>query len=109
MIAVLDRGAIARPGATRQAELAHFATVCHFQEETMISAILTKIKQWARWVYDWITVITASLVGLPTLLIQLLNYFGTIDLSPLIGPDMALKVVTGWPLQRLRWPLSRAG
>lgn len=61
----------------------------------MISAIWEKIKSWARWVYDWITVIVASLVGLPTLLIQLLNYLGAIDLSPFVGPDMALKIVTG--------------
>ena len=59
----------------------------------MISAIWGKIKSWARWVYDWI--IVASLVGLPTLLIQLLNYLGAIDLSPFVGPDMALKIVTG--------------
>ena len=61
----------------------------------MISAIWDKIKSWARWVYDWITVLVAGLVGVPTLLIQLLNYLGAIDLAPLIGPDMALKVVTG--------------
>lgn len=61
----------------------------------MISAIWEKIKSWARWVYDWITVIVASLVGLPTLLIQLLNYLGAIDLSPFVGPEMALKIVTG--------------
>ena len=29
------------------------------------------------------------------MLIQLLNYLGAIDLAPLIGPDMALTVVTG--------------
>lgn len=61
----------------------------------MISAIWTKIKEWARWVYDWITVITASLVGLPTLILQLLSYFDAINIAPIVGPDMALKIVTG--------------
>jgi len=53
------------------------------------------MKKLFRWVYDWLTVITASLVGLPTLLLQLLNFLGAVDISPLVGPDMALKIVTG--------------
>lgn len=48
-----------------------------------------------RWVYDWLTVITASLVGLPTLLLQLLNFLGAVDLTPFVGADTALKIVTG--------------
>ena len=61
----------------------------------MISAIWDKIKSWARWVYDWITVLVASLVGLPTLILQLLSYFDAINFTPIVGPDMALKIVTG--------------
>ncbi len=60
----------------------------------MISAIWTKIKEWARWVYDWITVITASLVGLPTLILQLLSYFDVVNIAPIVGPEMALKITT---------------
>jgi hypothetical protein len=52
------------------------------------------MKRFCRWVYDWITVITASLVGLPTVLLQLLSLFGGIDLTPFVGPEMALKIVT---------------
>lgn len=54
-----------------------------------------KIKSAARWVYDWITVLTASLVGLPTLVLQVLSMFDGIDIAPLIGADNALKIVTG--------------
>lgn len=53
------------------------------------------MKRFLRWVYDWLTVLTASLVGLPTLLLQFLNFVGMVDLSPLVGPEMALKIVTG--------------
>ena len=61
----------------------------------MISAIWGKIKSWGRWVYDWITVLVASLVGLPAVLIQLLDYLGAVNIAPFVGPDMALKIVTG--------------
>jgi hypothetical protein len=53
-----------------------------------------------RWVYDWITVLTASLVGLPSLLLELLSFFGGIDLTPLVGPDRALKIVTAVALAK---------
>ena len=53
------------------------------------------IKSWFRWVYDWMTIIVASLVGLPTLLIEILNAMSGIDLTPMVGTDKALKIVTG--------------
>lgn len=52
------------------------------------------MKKLCRWVYDWITVLTASLVGLPSLLLQLLNYVGYVDLTPFVGPEKALKIIT---------------
>jgi len=54
-----------------------------------------KIKTAARWVYDWITVLVASLVGVPSLLLQLLDSVGAVNIAPLVGPDLALKIVTG--------------
>ena len=57
--------------------------------------IKSKIKTAARWVYDWITVIVASLVGIPSTVLQLLSYFDAINIAPLVGPDVALKIVTG--------------
>lgn len=53
------------------------------------------IKSWFRWVYDWITVLTASIVGVPSVLLEILNALSGIDISPLVGPDKALKIVTG--------------
>lgn len=52
------------------------------------------MKKFCRWVYDWITVITASLVGVPSMLLQLLNHVGYVDLTPFVGPEKALKIVT---------------
>jgi hypothetical protein len=53
-----------------------------------------RVKSAVRWVYDWATVLTASFVGLPALLLQLLSSLDGVNLTPLIGADMALKVVT---------------
>lgn len=53
------------------------------------------MRRLARWVYDWITVIVASLVGVPELVIQLLSLVDGIDITPFVGPDKALKIVTG--------------
>ena len=60
----------------------------------MISAIWEAIKSWARWVYDWITVLVVSLVGLPTLLLELLNALAGVDITPLVGADKALEITT---------------
>lgn len=53
-----------------------------------------RIKTAARWVYDWATVLTASLVGAPAIILQLLTYFDGVDFAPFIGTDKALKIVT---------------
>lgn len=54
-----------------------------------------KIKSSTRWVYDWITVIVASLVGVPEIVLQLLSYFDGIDVSAFLGPQRALQITTG--------------
>lgn len=54
-----------------------------------------KIKTAVRWVYDWITVLTASLIGIPSILLEILNALSGIDIAPFVGPDKALKIVTG--------------
>lgn len=56
--------------------------------------MLNNLKSVARWVYDWITVITASLLGAPDLLLQFLSYFDGVDFAPFIGTERALKIVT---------------
>lgn len=54
-----------------------------------------RLKKALRWVYDWITVLTGLLVGVPELLLQLLSAFDGVDISPIFGPDRALKIMTG--------------
>lgn len=53
------------------------------------------MKRCLRWLYDWATIITTYLVGLPTIMLQLLSFFNGVDLTPFVGPDTALKIVTG--------------
>lgn len=52
------------------------------------------IKAFFKWVYDWVTVLAASLVGLPSVTLDFLTSVGAIDYSPLVGSDKALKIVT---------------
>lgn len=60
----------------------------------MWESIKSKVKAALRWVYEWVTVLTASLVGLPSLVLELLSSLDGINISPLIGSDKALKIVT---------------
>ena len=53
------------------------------------------VKTTFRWIYDWITILAAALVGLPSLLLQFISFFDAVDISPYVGPDKALKIVTG--------------
>ena len=52
-----------------------------------------KIKGWLLWVYEWITVLTASILGALTMVIDSLASLGAADLTPFLGADKALKIV----------------
>lgn len=54
-----------------------------------------KIKSAARWVYDWATVLAGLFVGVPSALLDLLNAFAGVDITPLVGPQTAVKIVAG--------------
>lgn len=56
--------------------------------------MIARVKTFFKWVYDWITVLTASLVGLPDLVLQLLNSFSGVDIAPLVGSQRAVQIVT---------------
>lgn len=62
--------------------------------------IIARIKAAALWFYNWVTVIVASLVGVPELVVQALSYLDGIDITPIFGPDTALRVVTGVALAK---------
>jgi hypothetical protein len=47
-----------------------------------------------RWIYDWITVIAAMLVGLPELLLAILNAVEGLDIVAFVGPERALTIIT---------------
>ncbi len=54
-----------------------------------------KATQWFKWIYDWITVIAAALVGVPSIILSLLSLLDGVDISPFLPPEHALKIVTG--------------
>lgn len=56
--------------------------------------IKEKIKAALMWVYNWITVLTSAAMGAVSLLPGLLNMLSGIDLSPLVGAERALQIVT---------------
>lgn len=51
-------------------------------------------KAFFKWVYDWITVIVASSVGLAGPMVGLLNVVGAVNMAPIFGPEVALQIVT---------------
>lgn len=59
-----------------------------------------RLKRFARWVYDWITVLVVSLVGAPTLILQLLTFFDGIDITPFVGSETAVKIMAGVALAK---------
>lgn len=58
------------------------------------------MKKFFRGVYDWITVIVASLVGVPSVVLQFLHFIEFVDFSPWVGPETALQIVTGVALAK---------
>jgi hypothetical protein len=56
-----------------------------------MTAVVARI---ARWIYDWITVLTAALLGAPEILLHVLSAFEGIDLAPLVGPERSLQIIT---------------
>ncbi len=60
----------------------------------MIATIKAKALAFFKWVYDWITVLVGMAMGVVSLLPDLLAMLSGIDLSPLVGPQRALQIVT---------------
>lgn len=71
--------------------------------------MMERFKKALRWVYDWMTVLTASLVGIPEILLQVLSLIDGIDLTPILPPEHAVKIITGVALTKalLAWVESR--
>lgn len=71
--------------------------------------MMERLKKALRWVYDWMTVLAASLVGIPEILLQLLSLIEGIDLTPILPPEHAVKIITGVALTKalLAWVESR--
>jgi hypothetical protein len=62
----------------------------------MFENIKEKIKAWLRWVYDWVTVLTATLIGAPAIVIDFATFvLGQVDIVPFVGTDTAAKIITG--------------
>ena len=49
--------------------------------EVLMAAIWKRLQVAIRWVYDWITVIVGLFVGVPSVLLDLLNAFAGVDIS----------------------------
>lgn len=53
------------------------------------------IKEWAAWVWNWITVITGIIVGLPSVFFDLLDTISSVDLTPLLPTEYAARIIAG--------------
>jgi hypothetical protein len=52
------------------------------------------MKRALRWIYDWATVLTATIMGAPQILIALINALDDINLTPLVGAERSLQIIT---------------
>jgi hypothetical protein len=53
-----------------------------------------KLKALGAWLYEWVTVITATIVGGMATVFEVLDAFGAVDLTPLLPPEHAAKIIT---------------
>lgn len=51
------------------------------------------IKEYAQWVWKWITVITGIIVGIPSVIFDLLDTISSVDLTPLLPTEYAARVI----------------
>lgn len=51
------------------------------------------IKEWAAWFWNWITVITGVIVGLPSVIFDLLDTISSVDLTPLLPTEYAARII----------------
>lgn len=61
--------------------------------ESMVKLLWEKTKAFVVFVYNWITVLAGSLIGVDTAL-DLLGQFQVIDYSPFLGPQKAAGIVS---------------
>jgi hypothetical protein len=50
--------------------------------------MFARIKAFFAWVYEWVTIIAATVFGFLSFVME------SVDLSPIVGPDKALKIIT---------------
>lgn len=61
----------------------------------MLAYLKTKAAAALAWIYKWVTVLTGVAVAFVSVIPSLLNTLSMVDLSPLVGPDLAAQIVTG--------------
>lgn len=61
----------------------------------MLEDIKAKLKAFMAWVYSWVTVLTGLVVGFVSYGLDTFNAIvGSTDITPLLPPESALKIVT---------------
>lgn len=55
---------------------------------------MRRIKAFLKWVYQWVTVISVTLLGFLASLPDVFNALGDVDLKPLLPPERALTIMT---------------
>lgn len=56
--------------------------------------MIEDIKAFGKWLYDWITVLTASVVGGLSSVFELLDLIGAVDLTAFMPAEYAAKIIT---------------
>ncbi len=69
-----------------------------------------KLNAAALWVYRWVTVIAGAVVGLLIFIPDILNFLASVDLTPILPPAYAARIVAGIAIAKAlaAWIQSRA-
>jgi hypothetical protein len=63
--------------------------------EEFLAVVAEKAKVVVKFIYNWVTVLAASLVGAPAVLIDILNGVMGLQFEAFVSAPTALKIVTG--------------
>jgi len=60
----------------------------------MLDTIKAKLKAFVAWLYNWITVVSGIVLGGLSMLPDFLDAIGAINLTPILPPAYAAKIIT---------------
>lgn len=70
--------------------------------------MIERLRAAGKWLWDWITVLSGILVGVPAVLFEVLDMLGGTDLTPLLPSGQAAKIITFVAVAKAIYASTRA-